>query len=416
MRLSILTIFFLLFITFGFTQNKSVVSFSGQKSVDLGPCTESVSNFMSEEDVNNLVTDMLDRIDIKNRFILVSCRKIDNCQATIYRGKPYILYNPDFLDQVKRLSFTSSTIPITTKNWEAITILAHELGHHVNNHLMNPHPDATQRDIEIEADEFAGSMIFRMGGTSDEAAFAYRLMPDVGTYEHPGRKQRIDAVIRGWEKAKSRTIVKNDPRTEPVIVTTNYNSVKIGSQQWMEKNLDVSTYRNGDIIPQVTDAAAWSNLTTGAWCYINNDPKNGAIYGKLYNWYAVNDPRGLAPIAWHIPTDEEWTTLSTKLGGKDVAGGKMKTTGTTRWTTPNTGATNESGFAGLPGGNREPSGAFVDAGNDGGYWWSATEDVTTVLGNRSFYAWLRALHYSHGSIIRFDYDKPSGFSVRCLRD
>ena len=144
-----------------------------------------------------------------------------------------------------------------------------------------------------------------------------------------------------------------------------YTSVLIGTQQWMQQNLEVVTYRDGTVIPQVTDATAWAGLTTGAWCYYGNDPSSG--YGKLYNWYAVNDPRGLAPQGWHIPTDAEWTTLSTLLGGTSVAGGKMKTTGITRWNSPNTSATNESGFAGLPGGYRNGSGTFYSVGAFG-YW------------------------------------------------
>jgi len=186
-------------------------------------------------------------------------------------------------------------------------------------------------------------------------------------------------------------------------------TIVIGTQQWMRENLDVLTYRNGDIIPQVTDAIAWAALTTGAWCYYNNDVANGAIYGKLYNWYAVNDSRGLAPAGWHIPTDAEWTTLSTLLGGESVAGDKMKTTGTTRWTTPNAGATNESGFAGLPGGGRYSAGTFSSVGSLG-YWWSATESNSTD-------AWSRYLDYNSGSLYRYDYFyKKNGFSVRCLRD
>ena len=185
-------------------------------------------------------------------------------------------------------------------------------------------------------------------------------------------------------------------------------AIVIGTQQWMRENLDVLTYRNGDIIPQVTDPTAWAALTTGAWCYYNNDVANGAIYGKLYNWYAVNDPRGLAPTGWHVPTDDEWTTLSTTLGGDAVAGGKMKVAGTTRWTTPNTGATNESGFAGLPGGYRTSSGAFGSVGGYG-YWWSSTEGSTAG-------AWGRNLFYFSGDIGRNNFNKRYGFSVRCLRD
>jgi uncharacterized protein (TIGR02145 family) len=191
--------------------------------------------------------------------------------------------------------------------------------------------------------------------------------------------------------------------TTPVFLPT----VVIGTQQWMEKNLDVMTYRNGDVIPQVTDATEWAGLTTGAWCYYNNDPLNGAIYGKLYNWYAVNDPRGLAPQGWHIPTYNEWTTLSTLLGGDAAAGGKMKTTGTTIWTTPNTSATNESGFAGLPGGFRYNATFYY--GGDNGYWWSATEFNST----NALYCTLPG---SFGNLGRPYGSMKNALSVRCLRD
>ena len=185
-----------------------------------------------------------------------------------------------------------------------------------------------------------------------------------------------------------------------------YTSVLIGTQQWMQQNLEVVTYRDGTVIPQVTDATAWAGLTTGAWCYYGNDPSSG--YGKLYNWYAVNDSRGLAPQGWHIPTDDEWTTLSTLLGGYLVAGGKMKTTGITRWNTPNTSATNESGFAGLPGGYRGNAGTFSNVGILG-YWWGVTQYSSTN-------AWDRDLYYTDGVISRGSYNKAYGFSVRCLRD
>jgi uncharacterized protein (TIGR02145 family) len=182
----------------------------------------------------------------------------------------------------------------------------------------------------------------------------------------------------------------------------------IGTQQWLKENLDVITYRNGDIIPQVSDATAWAALTTGAWCWYSNDPANGAIYGKLYNWYAVNDSRGLAPKGWHIPSDAEWTTLGTTLGGDAAAGVKMKTTGTSNWTSPNSNATNESGFAGLPGGYRESNGtyiSFVDHGN----WWSATDGGTTS-------AWIRNLAFNRTSLNKFNFLKKNGYSIRCLRD
>ncbi|MFY8166903.1 MAG: fibrobacter succinogenes major paralogous domain-containing protein, partial [Sediminibacterium sp.] len=189
-------------------------------------------------------------------------------------------------------------------------------------------------------------------------------------------------------------------------------NILIGSQYWMDKNLDVTTYRNGDPIPQVTNNVTWANLRTGAWCYYNNDPANGAIYGKLYNWYAVNDQRGLAPQGWHVPSDAEWFTLGTYLGGDSFAGGKMKTTGTTRWTYPNTNASNESGFTGLPGGYRVgglgTSGAFESLGN-GITLWSATESNTTS----SFY---RYIDYNSGILGRWELNKAFGFSVRLIKD
>jgi uncharacterized protein (TIGR02145 family) len=187
-----------------------------------------------------------------------------------------------------------------------------------------------------------------------------------------------------------------------------YQTVTICNKTWTKTNLNVSKYRNGDVIPQVTDPTAWVNLTTGAWCYYANTSSNGTTYGKLYNWYAVNDPRGLSPLGYHIPTDAEWTSLINCLGGEAVAGGKMKEAGTTHWTSPNTGATNESGFTGLPGGCHRNIGTFINIGNIG-FWWSSSEATTAS-------AWYRSLDYDDGGAYRSVYDKTYGYSVRCVRD
>ena len=180
-------------------------------------------------------------------------------------------------------------------------------------------------------------------------------------------------------------------------------------QTWMLKNLNVDRYRNGDPIPKVTDPTIWSGLTTGAYCYYDNDSASyAAVYGKLYNWYAVNDPRGLAPLGWHVPSHAEWGALELCLGSASVAGGEMKETGTTHWFSPNTGATNSSGFAGLPGGNRYDFGPFVYIGFIG-YWWSSTEYNPTA-------AWFLDLEYNDGGSGRHGQSRRSGYSVRCLRD
>ena len=186
-----------------------------------------------------------------------------------------------------------------------------------------------------------------------------------------------------------------------------YQTVLIGSQFWMAENLRSATYANGEPIPNVTDTT-WAQLSTGAWCHYDNNTANDAIYGKLYNWYTTVDPRGLCPVGWHVPTDAEWTVLMDYLGGESVAGGKMKST--TGWNAPNTGATNESGFSGLPGGSRAAS-------NDGlydlvGYYgdlWSSSESSAA-------FAWFCFLDLYSGGTARFSNDKRNGHSVRCLRD
>ena len=185
-------------------------------------------------------------------------------------------------------------------------------------------------------------------------------------------------------------------------------TIKICDQNWMVKNLDVTTYSNGDRIPQVTDPSAWAALTTGAWCYYENSSANRRIYGKLYNWYAVHDSRGLAPRGWHIPADAEWDNVLNCLGGYELAGGAMKETGTAHWATPNTGATNSSGFTALPGAARDEAGLFVNIGFEG-IWWSASESNSTS-------AFYRNIIFSAGNLGRGITSKRIGASVRCVKN
>jgi uncharacterized protein (TIGR02145 family) len=183
----------------------------------------------------------------------------------------------------------------------------------------------------------------------------------------------------------------------------DFGTVKIGNQVWTTSNLDVSTYRNGDEIPEVSDPKKWSKLTTGAWCHYENKTKNGISYGKLYNWYAINDPRGLAPEGYHIPSDTEWTFLTDYLGTEP--GKKMKSQD--GWATGDNG-NNKSGFSGLPGGFRFSDGSFhaVRKLSD---WWSSTEVNTNNAMDRNLY-------FNSRSVGRSGNAKNCGFTVRCLKD
>ena len=185
-------------------------------------------------------------------------------------------------------------------------------------------------------------------------------------------------------------------------------SVKICNQIWMLKNLDVSTYRTGDKIPQVTDSATWASLTTGAWCWYKNDSVTYATkYGRLYNWYAVNDPRGLAPEGWHVPSHKDWSTLFICLGGPNNAAGKMKAISSFRLDR-NSFVTNSSGFTGLPGGKRKDDGVFKFNGYIAN-WWSSTETNSTN-------AELCILMYDEDIAITNSDIKALGLSVRCVKD
>jgi len=185
----------------------------------------------------------------------------------------------------------------------------------------------------------------------------------------------------------------------------NYTTIKIGSQWWMAENLKTTKYNDGTAIPNVTVITDWAGLTDGAYCWYDNDETTyKAIYGALYNGYAVNTGK-LCPVGWHVPSDAEWTTLFTYLGGESVAGGKMKETGISHWTSPNSGATNESGFTGLPGSFRNFRGYFTCCIGSAGEWWTTTPQMGVDLSYLSL-------------SVRFINAFPniSGLSVRCVRD
>jgi uncharacterized protein (TIGR02145 family) len=210
-----------------------------------------------------------------------------------------------------------------------------------------------------------------------------------------------------------------DPNNQ--LLKFNYDTLlswKIGNTNlcafgWTDANYSGITFRNGDVIPQVTDPTAWANLTTPAWCYYNNDPANDAIYGKLYNWYAINDPRGFAPDGYRVPSDTDWQDLIDCLGGVvvvggfDIAGGKIK--GIQGWDFPNTGATNESFLNALPGGDRNGvNGAFVSVGQIARFWTSNSVNATFANAIKVDYNSSLA---SPGPVL-----KSVGCSVRLIKD
>ena len=180
------------------------------------------------------------------------------------------------------------------------------------------------------------------------------------------------------------------------ISTVLSQDITIGTQTWTSKNLDVSTFRNGEAIPEAKNAKQWSKAgdnKTAVFCYYEYDSKNGKVYGKLYNWFAVNDSRGLAPKGYHIPSDAEWTVLTDFLGGEFKAGDKMKSkTGWQKNGKKSGNGNNSSGFNGLPGGSRYNDGPLSNIGMVG-FWWSSTENDTSA-------AWYRLLGYYNGNVYR----------------
>lgn len=184
--------------------------------------------------------------------------------------------------------------------------------------------------------------------------------------------------------------------------------VKIGDQVWMSSNCDVDKFRNGAPIPHAKTKEEWVSAGENkqpAWCYYENDPENGQKYGKLYNWFAVNDPRGLAPEGWHVPSDKEWTELTDHFGEAQGIGRILKSS--TGWMLPGNG-TNESEFSALPGGFRYDDGTFAIIGISGGWWCSfdATDDS----------AWARIMGYKSDDVVKDYCKKNEGMSVRCIKD
>ena len=241
----------------------------------------------------------------------------------------------------------------------------------------------------------AGGTSYTITGTSQMLSVPYALQ--AGTIDN------YDELLSKIEELQFRTSVKI------LDVDSNiYHTIVIGTQTWMDENLKTATYNDGTPIDKVPDSAQWVNLSTGAYCWANNDSVSYEnVYGKFYNWYAVNTGN-LCPAGWHVPTRDEWIILRDYLGGSLAAPGKLKEAGTAHWSV-NPNGTNESGFTALPGGNRSGESIFGSPGSHG-YWWSASE-----LSADNAYL---VIIYSNDIAMSTgtNYSKKSGYSVRCLKD
>jgi len=265
--------------------------------------------------------------------------------------------------------------------------------------------------IKTEIDP-AGGATYSIEGTTQILSVPYALYSKTAetSSESDGLRQQIKILEDNLIAAGTYKLADVDGN--------QYGVVKIGTQVWMAENLKSTKYNDGTVIPNVTVDATWAALTTGAYCDYDNTPSNATTYGRLYNWYAVdnnaatkvasNGGKNVCPTSWHVPSDAEWTTLTDYLGGEAVAGDKLKETGLTHWIDPNTGATNETGFTALPGGYRYRDGTYYANGYNG-LWWSSTEHSTTI-------AWGRTMDYTDADVYRGYYDWRYGFSVRCVRD
>jgi len=203
-------------------------------------------------------------------------------------------------------------------------------------------------------------------------------------------------------------LTKRSPEKVTDIDGNVYSVVKIGKQLWLRENLNVSHYSNGDSIPYYKYEKVIYHFTSGKYCDYENKPENSAIYGKLYNWYATVDRRNLCPSGWHVPSDKEWLTLTTYLGGDSVAGGKLKDSTVGVWQSPNVGATNEAGFSALLGGVYYKIGTFSSIGNYG-YWWSTTKHSPE-------YALGFCMNYFSKNVSCSNHNMENYFSVRCIKN
>jgi len=260
-------------------------------------------------------------------------------------------------------------------------------------------------------------------GTYPEVVFTFTMLNDnevvYASKQNQSTENCSDITVITYEHLKKSTYIGGD--NPPVSLYTQGSGVTDidgnfyqtiifpNGYEWMQQNLKTTKYRNGEIIPNITNTSQWENLSTGAWVFYENNSNYEFPYGRLYNAYAATDSRSICPSGWHIPSNNEWQILVDYLGGELIAGGKMKTTGTQHWYSPNEGATNESGFSGHPGGSRFSDGDFMTTMGNQGWWWA-----TNGMYPYATYAWTLQAHTTD---VNFDlHSNTFGFSVRCVKN
>jgi uncharacterized protein (TIGR02145 family) len=294
------------------------------------------------------------------------------------------------IESVESTSMTSATVKakITSEGKSAVTKAGVAWG-------LNPNPTVFDND-KIASGFGSGAFTVEIDGLSEGVTYYTRsyAVNSAGTAYSEQRQMFAKAFTSNGAGVTD-------------IDGNSYNTIILGNgQEWMKENLKTSKYRNGDNIPTDLPDSEWSSTSEGAYSIFGNDIANNTLYGKLYNWQAVNDSRGLCPTGWHVPTDGDWNKLE-EFVGANGAGGKLKAV-SELWNPPNTGAINIANFSALPGGQRASGGGFFSL-NTNALFWTASE-------NSAFNAWSRIITYQSDELRRQPMNKRGGYSVRCIKD
>ena len=314
---------------------------------------------------------------------------------------PYALYAENSGNQLELLPPTVVTNDVTILNSSSVTLHGIVNGNGFKTDVVFEYDTTAQfvNPIKVEHDPVFGSsdipVSVNLTGLTSNLTYYFRV-------------KGSNAVGISHGDIMSFVLYLNLP-DEPVIDAdgNEYETVKIGEQVWMAENLKTTKYNDSTSIPLIVDGTDWANHPTGAYCYYGNNVDNGDIYGNLYNWYTVVDDHKLCPSGWHVPSINEVNTLINYLGGTEIAGGKLKETGTVHWLEPNEGATNESGFTALPSGDRNYFGTYENQNRYAAFW--NTQDLES-------YGGVSILYFNNTKVENQGWGKRTGLPVRCIKD